>query len=201
LHTERDFWQIIGLGILKKEFEWVGPLRDSVSSVVVIGCWDQGDTSGTCSEPYALLRILEACNAVVVDKEAEYIRNAQGWLERTQARYPDLFNDCNVEFVVSDIAEGMGQLASEGFDLAYCSNVLYYMKSDIRRLQAAVNTIDIIGNKRLSRCAAGGSKVVQATRHHHHRVIKLRFRVAEHIFNNPTPFDPCNHMFDHNAHT
>ena len=141
MHTERDFWQIIGLGILKREFEWLRPLRDSVSSVVVIGCWDQGDTNGTCSEPYALLRILEASSVVVVDKEAEYIRNAQGWLERTQARYPDLFNDCNVEFVVSDIAEGMGQLASEGFDLAYCSNVLYYMKSDIRRLQAAVNTM------------------------------------------------------------
>ena len=68
-------------------------------------------------------------------------------------------------------------------------------------LLVRLHTIDIIGNKRLSRCAAGGSKVVQATRHHHHRVIKLRFRVAEHIFNNPTPFDPCNHMFDHNAHT
>jgi SAM-dependent methyltransferase len=88
-----------------------------------------------------LLRILEATSAVVVDKEAEYIRNAQSWFRKTQAQYPELIGAYDLRFVVSDMTRATNELPINRFDLAYCSGVLYYMRSDIGQLQAAVNTM------------------------------------------------------------
>lgn len=138
---EKDFWQIVAQGLLRSDFEWLEPLRASVSSIIIFGCWDNGDTNRGCREPYALLRILEATSAVVVDKEAEYIRNAQSWFQKTQAQYPELFGAYDLKFVVSDMARETDELPINCFDLAYCSGVLYYMRYDIGQLQAAVNTM------------------------------------------------------------
>jgi SAM-dependent methyltransferase len=98
-------------------------------------------TQRGCREPYALLRILEATSAVVVDKEAEYIRNARSWFRKTQAQYPELFGAYELRFVVSDMTREADELAANCFDLAYCSGVLYFMRSDAGKLQAAVNTM------------------------------------------------------------
>jgi SAM-dependent methyltransferase len=138
---EKDFWQIVAQGLLRSDFEWLEALRASVSSIIIFGCWDNGDTDRGCRESYALLRILEATSAVVVDKEAEYIRNAQSWFQKTRAQYPELFGAYDLKFVVSDMTRETDELPINCFDLAYCSGVLYYMRSEVGRLQAAVNTM------------------------------------------------------------
>lgn len=138
---EKDFWQIVAQGLLRSDFEWLEPLRAFVSSIIVFGCWDDGDTDRQCREAYVLLRILEASSAVVVDKEAEYIRNAQNWFQETRAQYPELFGAYDLQFVVSDMTGETDELPINRFDLAYCSGVLYFMRSDAGKLQAAVNTM------------------------------------------------------------
>ncbi len=138
---EKDFWQIVAPSLARSDFEWLEPLRAFVSSIIVFGCWDDGDTNRQCREPYALLRILKATHAVVVDKEAEYIRNAQSWFQKTRAEHPELFGACDLKFVASDMTRETDELAINGFDLAYCSGVLYYMKSDADKLYASVNTL------------------------------------------------------------
>jgi len=138
---EDDFWQIVAHGLVRSDFEWLAPLKAFVSSVVVFGCWDDGGANRGCREPYALLRILEATSAVVVDKEAEYVRNAQSWFQKTQAQYPELLDAYELKFVASDMTRQTDELAVNGFDFAYCSGVLYYMRSDAGKLQAAVNTL------------------------------------------------------------
>ena len=139
--NEEDFWRIVAQGLLRSDFEWLEPLRASVSSIIVFGCWDNGDTVRQCRESYVLLRILEATSAMVVDKEAEYIHNAQSWFQNTRAQYPELLGAYDLKFVVSDITREADELPINCFDLAYCSGVLYYMRSDIGQLQAAVNTM------------------------------------------------------------
>ena len=139
--NERDFWQIVAQGLLKSDFEWLEPLGASVSSIIVFGCWDDGDADRCCREAYVLLRILEASSAVVVDKEAKFIRNARSWFQKTQAQYPQLFGAYDLGFVVGDMAGETAELGVDRFDLAYCSGVLYFMRSDAGRLQAAIDTM------------------------------------------------------------
>jgi SAM-dependent methyltransferase len=138
---EKDFWQIVAQGLVRSDFEWLEPLRAVVSSLIVFGCWDDGDTVRQCREPYVLLRILGATRAVVVDKEAEYLWNAQCWFQETQAEHPELFGACDLEFVVSDMTGQTNELPVNGFDLAYCSGVLYFMRADAGNLQASINTM------------------------------------------------------------
>jgi hypothetical protein len=138
---EKKFWRIVAQGLLKSDFEWLEPLRAFVSSIVIFGCWDNGDTNRGCREPYVLLRILEATSAMVVDKEAEYIRNVQSWFQKTRAQYPELFGAYNLEFVVGDMTGETDELTINCFNLAYCSGVLYFMRSDASKLRAAVNTM------------------------------------------------------------
>jgi hypothetical protein len=138
---ENGFWQIVAQGLLRSDFEWLEPLKSSVSSLIVFGCWDDGDTDRGCREAYVLLRMLEAARAVVVDKEAGYIRNAHSWFQQTQARYPELFAAYDLQFVVSDMTRETDDLPRDSFDLAYCSGVLYFMKSDAGKLQASANTM------------------------------------------------------------
>jgi len=138
---ETDFWQVVAPGLVKGDFSWLEPLRGVVSRLIVFGCWDDGGTNRQCREPYVLLRVLQATYAVVVDKEAEYISNAQSWYEETRAQCPDLFAAWNVQFVVSDMTRETDDLPVDRFDLAYCSGVLYFMRSDMSKLQASVNTM------------------------------------------------------------
>ena len=111
---EKDFWQIMAQGLLRSDFEWLEPLRAFVSSLVIFGCWDNGDAHRGCREPYALLKILEASIAVVVDKEAEYIRNAQSWFQKTQAQCPELLGAYDLRFVVADMTTARAP------EYAYC---------------------------------------------------------------------------------
>jgi hypothetical protein len=86
----------VAQGLLRSEYEWLKPLKTIVSSIIIFGCWDNGGANRGCREAYVLLRILEATDAVVVDKEAEYIRNAQSWYQKAQKEHPELFGtyDC-----------------------------------------------------------------------------------------------------------
>lgn len=138
---EKDFWQVVAQGLLRSDFEWLEALRASVASIIVFGCWDDGDTDRGCREAYALLRVLGATSAVVVDKEAEYIRNAQSWFQKTRAQHPELLGAYGLRFAVSDMTGEADELPTNCFDLAYCSGVLYFMRSDVGQLQAAVNTM------------------------------------------------------------
>jgi len=138
---EQPFWQIVAPGLLSSDFDWLRALRGAVSSIIVFGCWDDGDTNRACREVYVLLRILGAARAAVVDKEADYIRNAQSWFQQTRAQYPELFGASELEFVVSDMTRETDELRSNCFDLSYCSGVLYFMRSDVGKLQAAIDTM------------------------------------------------------------
>ena len=138
---DNDFWEIMAQGLLRSDFEWLRPLRASVSKIIVFGCWDDGDAIRGCREPYALLRLLEGTSAVIVDKEAEYIRNAQSWFQRTRAQYPELVGSYDLRFVVSDMTGETDELPIDCFDLAYCSDVLYFVRSDAGQLRAAINTM------------------------------------------------------------
>jgi SAM-dependent methyltransferase len=138
---EEGFWQIAASNLARTDFEWLEPLGALVSSIIVFGCWDDGEAIRQCREPYVLLRLLKADSAVVVDKEAEYIRNAESWFRETKAQHPALFGTCDLQFLVADMTEETDELGVDCFDLAYCSGVLYYMKSDAAALQAAVNTM------------------------------------------------------------
>jgi SAM-dependent methyltransferase len=140
-HRDHEFWQVVAQGLEPNTFDWLGPLRDAVFRIIVFGCWDDGDTTRQCREPYALLRILEATHAMVVDREAAYIRNARSWYQETRALHPQLFGAYDLQFVVSDMTGPAVELPSDAFDLAFCSGVLYFMQSDQRQLQAAVNTM------------------------------------------------------------
>ena len=73
--VERDFWRIVAQGLLRSEFEWLESLKAFVSSLIAFGCWDDGDTKRGCREAYALLRMLEASRAVVVDKRGFRVHN------------------------------------------------------------------------------------------------------------------------------
>jgi SAM-dependent methyltransferase len=138
---EKRFWEMLGSRMPKNELEWLEPLRSLVSSIIVFGCWNAGEADGSCREAYALLRILCATSALIVDKEAKYIRDAQRWFRETQAKSPELFAAYDVEFAVSDMTRKSDQLGLDRFDLAYCSGVLHYMKSDDWDLQASVDTM------------------------------------------------------------
>ncbi len=138
---EKSFWEILGPRVLGNELEWLEPLRSFVSSIIVFGCWNADEADGSCREAYVLLKVLDATSAVIVDKEAEYIRDAQRWFRKTRAQYPKLFDAYDVEFAVSDMTKESDDLGLNRFDLAYCSGVLYYMRSDDRELEASVNTM------------------------------------------------------------
>ena len=139
--VDRDFWHIVAQGLLRSDLEWLEPLKAFVSSLIVFGCEDDGDTNRRCREAYVLLRMLEATRAVVVDKEAGYIRNARGWFQETQARHPELFGAYDLKFIASDMTRETDDLPRDSFDLAYCSGVLHYMRSDAGKLQASINTM------------------------------------------------------------
>jgi SAM-dependent methyltransferase len=140
-HHEDDFWQIVAAGLRLSDLIWLEPLRPVVDRIIVFGCWDDGGASRQCRESYALLRILEATHAVVVDREAEYIRNARSWYQETRTLHPQLLGAWDLQFVVSDMTGPAQELPSDAFDLAYCSGVLYFGQSDARQLQAAVSTM------------------------------------------------------------
>jgi hypothetical protein len=53
---EREFWQIVAQGLLRSDFEWLEPLRAFVSSIIIFGCWDNGDTNRGCREPWMMLQ-------------------------------------------------------------------------------------------------------------------------------------------------
>ena len=128
-------------GLVRRDFAWLQPLRGTVSDIVVFGCWDDGETDRQCREAYALLRVLHASRATVVDREAAFIGNARAWYQEARARQPRWFDSWVVEFVVTDMAGEAPELRSNAYDLAYCSGVLFFMQSEPRKLQAAVNTM------------------------------------------------------------
>jgi SAM-dependent methyltransferase len=140
MHDE-GFWRIVAQGLERGHFEWLEPLRAFASSIIVFGCWDDGDTARQCREAYVLLRLLEGTSAVVVDKESEHIRNAQSWFQEARAQHPALFGPWRLQFVVADMTGETDALGIDRFDLAYCSGVFYEMASDAVMLQAAVNTM------------------------------------------------------------
>jgi len=138
---ENDFWRIVAQGLHRGDLAWLQPLRGTVSDIVVFGCWDDGDAIRQCRESYALVRVLHASRATVVDKEAAFIGNARAWYQEARARQPKWCAGWVVEFVVSDMAGAAPVLPSSNFDLAYCSGVLFFMQSEPSKLQAAVNTM------------------------------------------------------------
>jgi ubiquinone/menaquinone biosynthesis C-methylase UbiE len=88
---------------------------------------------------------MQASRVVVVDKEPEYISNAQSWLENTRRSHPD-FRDYNLVFVAGDMShpglvEATDTLEGNSFQLAYCHDVLYNMYSSPVALRVSVNTM------------------------------------------------------------
>jgi hypothetical protein len=138
---DAEFWQILGPCISIADLGWLVPLRSVVSSVVVFGCQHTGEAESSCREAYGLLKILDATEALIVDKEPEYISNARRWFRAIQGQHPGLFGSYGVTFAVSDMTWEADQLGRDRFDLAYCSGVLYCVRSNTDELQAAVDTM------------------------------------------------------------
>jgi SAM-dependent methyltransferase len=122
---------------LRYEYEWLKPLRSSVDSIADFGCWATTDAQ-TPSEPYSLLWTLEATRVVVIDKNPEYIRNAQAWLDFTRARH-SYFEDYDLKFIVGDLTDRIDALNECDFDLSYCDRVLYNMYPNLEELQNSIN--------------------------------------------------------------
>lgn len=124
---------------LRREHEWLAPFRSYVDSIADFGCWaTEGDI---CSEPFALLWTLNASQIVVIEKNPDYVHNAQEWLESTRENYP-FFKAYNVTFVQGDMTNSADTKRYEGkFELAFCHNVLYYMQNDNDEMQKAINTM------------------------------------------------------------
>lgn len=144
---EVERWRAVSThgACLKYEYEWLEPLQPEVEKIADFGCWASDARSGTCAEPYALLWVLDALEVTVVDKEQQYIQNAQEWLRNIRQRY-DYFNDYGMEFFVGDMTD-RGLIAqidalNEGdFDLSYCHNVLYNLYPDPSDLQDAIGNM------------------------------------------------------------
>lgn len=120
---------------LVDEFRWLVPFRSFVTSIANFGCW--ASSGDTCSEPYALLWTLAARRVIVLDRNADYVRNAWDWLRRARRTHP-YFQEYQVEFVVGDMTQGNGGLEEEAFELAYCRDVLYNMQDDSEALRIAI---------------------------------------------------------------
>lgn len=123
---------------LQYEYEWIKPLASSVHTIANFGHW-AGNPEQANPEPYTLLWTLEATKIVVIDKNPEYIQNAQKWLRLTRAQH-SYFDAYDLEFITGDITQ-QTDLEENSFDLAYCENVLYYMfsDSDATMLQDSIN--------------------------------------------------------------
>lgn len=134
-------WEVVSTnGIyLRDEYKWLEPLQSFVDSIADFGCWASEEWS-TCSEPYALLWTLEASGVVVIDKNPEYIKNAQEWLKTTRLKNL-YFKDYSLEFIVGDMTKNelQAKLPGNNFDLSFCQNVLYNMYDDSEEIQNAVN--------------------------------------------------------------
>lgn len=131
-------WEVVNSttgACLRYEYEWLRSLHSAIDSIADFGCW--ATEVSTCSEPYALLWTLEATRVVVIDKNPEYIQNAQNWLGAFCERHPH-FQDYNLEFIVGDMTVKIDGLDADTFDLAYCKNVLYNMYTDSKKLQASI---------------------------------------------------------------
>jgi hypothetical protein len=140
-------WQIVdSAGIcLKYDYEWLRTLTSNVSNIVDFGCWVPNSDAGTCSESFALLWTLDASRVVVVDKQREYIQNAQSWLRNTRREYT-FFNDYQLDFITGDMTDEdlsakIISIKGNRFELAYCNNVLYNIFSDPSKLKVAIRSM------------------------------------------------------------
>ena len=129
-------WNIVGGNPLRRDFEWLSVLEKFVKKLIVFGCW-ASDELTTCAESYALTWILEADKVFVVDKNENYIRNGEIWLENTRSQYP-FFNSYNLNFYVGDLLKWNLNLPSDYFDLAFCRDVLYYIGDIPNGLKVAI---------------------------------------------------------------
>jgi SAM-dependent methyltransferase len=131
----------LGPSLTTADLAWLAPLRSSVSCFVIFGCWDEGRPDSLCREVYALLEILGATDATVVDREPVHIAHARRRSKRIRAAHPESMGTRTIDFVVEDMTTACSVLEQDRFDLAYCSGVLYYVMQDAVALQAAIDTM------------------------------------------------------------
>lgn len=130
---------------LSRSFEWLKPIDSFVSNIIDFGCWA---VSGTvCSEPFALLWVLNADRVVVIEKEPDHIHNAKKRLQHIRSQH-SFFADYHVTFEESDMCDGeVATRYCDKFDLAYCHNVLYYMQQNLDDFQKAIHTMQRVVNR------------------------------------------------------
>ena len=117
---------------LEYHFKWLAQLSGTVESIVDFGCWNS-------SEPFALLWAVDATQVKVIEKEEKNLAEPREELERLRNINLGCLEGRSVEFVVADMSSMVAELPSDHFDLAYCENVLYFMQSDLPKVQEAIN--------------------------------------------------------------
>jgi ubiquinone/menaquinone biosynthesis C-methylase UbiE len=85
---------------------------------------------------------LDATDVKVIEKEERNLNKLSGpkeQLEYLKRNLPSAFEGRSIEFIVKDMSEGVDELPSNHFDLAYCERVLYLSVPDLQKVQSAIN--------------------------------------------------------------
>lgn len=103
--------------------------------IASFGCW-------TGEEPFALLWTFDASEITVVELEEKYVNNLRELIEKIKSRTSECLEGRSIKSILADMTLPVSELHSDYFDLAFCSNVLYYMKTeqtDFEKVQSAID--------------------------------------------------------------
>jgi SAM-dependent methyltransferase len=128
---KRDWFDSLTTLGLADQLGWIHRLTGSVKRVLSIGCWT--------SEPFAILWISNASELVVIEKNADYIKERLEEYERLKRITPEAFEGRSIEFIEGDVTSAVNELELDYFDLVFCENVLYNFQDDDQQLEAALN--------------------------------------------------------------
>ena len=122
-----------------------------IERIVNFGClcveddfWEDNPIFTGGVEPFNLLWTFDASEIAVVEKEAQYIQAFERKLAFWQKTNPQSLWGRSVRTLVADMTlPSIPDLQNDYYDLAYCHNVLYYMKvdePDYEKVTAAIAT-------------------------------------------------------------
>jgi len=116
---------------LKEHLKWLTQLSASVESIANFGCWS--------NESFALMWTLDATKVTVIEKKKEHLTALKEKLETLKKTNPGCLEGRSVELIAADMSTKVAELPCDHFNLAYCEDVLYYMESDLQKVQSAIN--------------------------------------------------------------
>jgi len=107
---------------LREDYSWLSSLPLRVERIVNIGCY-------SCVEPFKLIWTLDAKEIMVVDIEEKYITEFQIKAKEINQCYPERLRGRKINCICGDMTTHLPELADQYYDLVYCEDVLYLIKS------------------------------------------------------------------------